>query len=129
VLDEDCITFVDWSGFGQTTHSCLNFSSMDKVSASVAKQKLGEYLERASSGPLAIEKHGRVVAGLVPPDWLARADLLDERRQARQAQQRVELERLLAHHRIAMDLLIDKGRRRELLDGARKEVRRWSQHG
>ncbi|TFY98693.1 type II toxin-antitoxin system Phd/YefM family antitoxin [Ramlibacter rhizophilus] len=102
---------------------------MDKVTASEAKQKLGEYLERAASAPLAIERHGKVVAGLVPPEWLSRAELLDERRQARQAQQRIEQERLLAHHRIAMELLVDKRRRQELLDTARREVRRWSQQG
>jgi antitoxin (DNA-binding transcriptional repressor) of toxin-antitoxin stability system len=39
---------------------------MEIVSASDLKQRLGEYLDRASLRRLAIERHGRVVAFLVP---------------------------------------------------------------
>jgi PHD/YefM family antitoxin component YafN of YafNO toxin-antitoxin module len=100
---------------------------MDKISASVAKQKLGECLERAAAAPLVIEKHGKVVAALVSPEWLERAQLLDERRQAREQQERVEEKRLLAHHQIALDLLSDESRKTQLIEAAKSEVRRWSE--
>ncbi|MGE4239782.1 type II toxin-antitoxin system Phd/YefM family antitoxin [Ramlibacter sp.] len=101
---------------------------MDKVTASFAKQTLGECLQRAAVAPVAIERHGKVVAALVPPDWLERAPLLDERRLAREQQRRVEERRLLKHHRIALDLLSDATRRKHLLATARNEVRRWSEN-
>lgn len=100
---------------------------MDKVSASVAKQNFGNVLERAATGPVAIEKHGKLVAALVPADWLERANLLDDRRQAREQQKQVEQNRLMAHQQIAIELLSDKSRKQQLLDAARKEVRRWSE--
>lgn len=102
---------------------------MDKVSASAAKQNFGNVLERAAAAPVAIERHGRVVAALVPADWLARASVLDERRQAREQQKQVEQNRLMAHQQIAIELLSDSSRRQQLLKAARKEVRRWSQQG
>jgi prevent-host-death family protein len=101
-------------------------AKMDKISASEAKQNFGNVLERAALGPVGIEKHGKLVAALVPPGWLSRAEHLDERRQAREQQQRVEQNRLMAHQKIAIDLLSDKQCKKQLLDGARKEVRRWS---
>ena len=100
---------------------------MDKVSASAAKQNFGHVLELAAAGPVGIERHGKLVAALVPPDWLRRAELLDERRQAREQQQRVEQNRLMAHQRIGIELLARKERRKPMLDAARREVRRWSQ--
>ena len=102
---------------------------MDKVSASAAKQNFGNVLERAAAAPVAIERHGKVVAALVPADWLARASLLDERRQARERQKQVEQNRLMAHQQIAIELLIDGSRRQQLLKAARREVRRWSEQG
>jgi len=35
--------------------------------ASAAKQRFGELLERAARGPVAIVRHGRIVAYVVPP--------------------------------------------------------------
>lgn len=102
---------------------------MDKVSASSAKQNFGDLLERAASHPVGIEKHGKLVAAIVPPDWLLRADQMDARRQAREQQERVELRRLIAHQSIAIDLLCDEMRKNQLLEGARNEVRRWSEQG
>ena len=40
---------------------------MDSVDATQLKNRLGEALRRAALGPLAIVRHGRVVAHLVPP--------------------------------------------------------------
>jgi len=40
---------------------------MKTVNATQLKNRLGEVLERAALGPVAIERHGRVVAYLVPP--------------------------------------------------------------
>jgi antitoxin (DNA-binding transcriptional repressor) of toxin-antitoxin stability system len=102
---------------------------MDKVSASVAKQNFGNVLERAVTAPVAIERHGKVVAALVPGSWLERANLLDERRQARQQQMQVEQDRLIAHQRIAIELLSDSTRKKQLLALARKEVQRWAEQG
>ena len=102
---------------------------MDKVTASAAKQNFGHLLERAATVPVGIERHGKLVAALVPPQWLAQAPLMDERRRAREDQQRVELGRLMAHQRIGIDLLGHKARKKQLMDGAQREVQRWSEQG
>lgn len=39
---------------------------METVSATLLKTRLGEVLDRATLGPVAIERHGRIVAYLVP---------------------------------------------------------------
>jgi len=102
---------------------------MDKVSASAAKQNFGQILKRAASAPVGIERRGKLVAAVVPPGWLEKAALLDERRLARAQQQRIEQNRLMAHQRISIELLTRRGRRKQLLDGARREVRRWAKDG
>lgn len=99
---------------------------MDKISASAAKQNFGQVLERAALAPVGIERHGKLVAALVPPQWLARAPVLDERHRAREAQQRVELARLMAHQRIGIALLAHKSGQKALLATARREVQRWA---
>ena len=40
---------------------------MKTVTATLLKNRLGEVLARAALGPVAIQRHGRVVALLVPP--------------------------------------------------------------
>ncbi len=40
---------------------------METVKATHLKNRLGEVLQRAALGPVAIERHGRIVACLVPP--------------------------------------------------------------
>jgi len=99
---------------------------MDKVTASAAKQNFGQVLELAATVPVGIERHGKLVAAMVPPQWLDRAPLLDERRRARDDQMRVEQNRLMAHQRIGIDLLARKDRRKLLLAAARLEVKRWA---
>ncbi len=98
---------------------------METISASHAKQSFGTVLARAALEPVGIERHGTLVAAVVPPGWLARAEALDERRAAREQQRQVELGRLLAHQRIGITLLAQPARRRALLAAARREVRRW----
>ena len=41
---------------------------METVNATTLKNRLGEVLARAALGPVAVERHGRVVAYLVPPE-------------------------------------------------------------
>ena len=98
---------------------------MDTVSASFAKQTFGTLLELAASSPVGIEKHGKLIAAMVPADWLARSHVLDERRQAREDQKRLEERRLMAHQRVAIELLSRPERKKRLIDGARSEVQRW----
>jgi hypothetical protein len=99
---------------------------MDKVTASEAKQAFGNVLARAAVAPVAIEKHGKVVAAMVSPAWLERSQQWDERTHARREQKAVEQGRLMAHQRVAIALLsLPEPGRRRLLQAARREVRRW----
>jgi len=99
---------------------------MDKVTASEAKQAFGNVLARAAHLPVAIEKHGKVVAAMVPPEWLERSQQWDERKQARQKQSAIEQNRLMAHQRTGIALLsLPQAQRRRLVQAARREVRRW----
>ncbi|HSV35773.1 MAG TPA: type II toxin-antitoxin system Phd/YefM family antitoxin [Ramlibacter sp.] len=99
------------------------------MTASDAKQNFGQALERASVGPIGIERHGKLVAALVPAEWLDKANLLDDRRIARDQQQQVEQRRLMAHQRIAIDLLSHEETKKQLLEAARGQVRRWAEQG
>jgi antitoxin (DNA-binding transcriptional repressor) of toxin-antitoxin stability system len=45
-------------------------ASVDSVNATLLKNRLGEVIRRAALGPVAIVRHGRVVAHLVPPPGL-----------------------------------------------------------
>ncbi len=101
---------------------------MDKVTASEAKQAFGNVLARAAVAPVAIEKHGKVVAAMVSPVWLERSQQWDERTHARREQKAVEQRRLMAHQRVAIALLsLPEPGRRRLLQAARREVRRWQE--
>jgi len=99
---------------------------MKRVTASAARQNFGQLLERAAKAPVGIERHGKLVAVLGPPVWAGSDPALAERRRAREEQQRVEKERLLAHQRIGIELLAHRARRTRLLQAARAEVVRWS---
>jgi hypothetical protein len=99
---------------------------MNAVAASHVKQNFGEVLALAARGPVRIERHRKLVAALVPPDWLDREDALDERRAARAAQKQVEIARLLAHQRAGIELLCARpAQQRKRIDAARREVDRW----
>ncbi|MGZ5651394.1 MAG: type II toxin-antitoxin system Phd/YefM family antitoxin, partial [Usitatibacter sp.] len=67
---------------------------METVNATQLKGRLGDVLARAALGPIAIERHGRVVAYLVPALDPAQAPLPSSRRK-RRSLGRVEEERLL----------------------------------
>ena len=43
---------------------------MDTVAASHVKQNFGEVLARAANGPVGVERHRKLVAAIVPPQWL-----------------------------------------------------------
>lgn len=99
---------------------------MERISASQAKQNFGEVLSSAMLAPVAIERHGKVVAILARPDMLAQRDPLEARRQARAAQQAVEIARLMKHQQVAILLLsrpLDEAM--ALVALAQAEVDRW----
>lgn len=48
-----------------------NMDETREFTATAAKQRFGELLERAARGPVAIVRHGRVVAYVVPPEAAA----------------------------------------------------------
>jgi hypothetical protein len=99
---------------------------MESVPASLVKQNFGEVLARAARGPVGIERHRKLVAAIVPPHWLSAQDVLDERRAARAAQQQVELNRLLAHQQLGIELLCSAPAwQRRRIEDARREVDRW----
>jgi hypothetical protein len=99
---------------------------MNMVAASRVKQNFGEILALAASAPQGIERHGKLVAALVSPDWLARQSGLDERRAARAAQQQVDQQRLLAHQAIGIALLCSTAaEQRSQLARAAQQVDRW----
>lgn len=99
---------------------------MDTVAASHVKQNFGEVLARAALGPVGVERHRKLVAAIVPPQWLTQHDALDERRAARAAQQQVELQRLMAHQQLGIELLCaNAAGQRKRIDAARREVDRW----
>jgi hypothetical protein len=99
---------------------------MDQVEASYAKQNFGAVLARAAAAPVGVRRHRKLVAALVPPQWLERAPELDERRAARLAQRQVEQERLMKHQQVGIELLCEPPARqaRRLRDAARV-VDRW----
>lgn len=99
---------------------------MHTVPASHVKQHFGEVLALAQQQPVGVERHRKLVAALVPPGWLSRQDALDERRLARQAQQQVELARLMRHQQIGIELLCGSAVQvRKRIEAARREVDRW----
>lgn len=103
---------------------------MDTVTASHVKQNFGEVLERAARGPIGVERHRKLVAAIVPPQWLERHEALDERRAARVAQEQVELRRLLAHQALGIEFLCAAtALRKKRIEAARRVVDRWEAGG
>jgi len=99
---------------------------MDTVAASHVKQNFGEVLARAARGPVGVERHRKLVAAIVPPHWLAQHGAMDERRAARAAQQQVELNRLMAHQQLGIELLCaEPAQLRRHIGAAQREVQRW----
>lgn len=99
---------------------------MKSVSASNAKQFFGTLLADAAHEPVRIERHGKTVAAVVPPAWLARQGEMDPRRAARAAQQERERARAEKHLRLAIKLLtLPAAERKALIAQARAMVDRW----
>lgn len=99
---------------------------MNIVAASRVKQNFGEILALAANSPQGIERHGKLVAALVPPEWLSRQSSLDERQAARLAQQQVELQRLMKHQSIGIALLCGTANEQHRqLAAAVRETDRW----
>jgi PHD/YefM family antitoxin component YafN of YafNO toxin-antitoxin module len=103
---------------------------MKQMSSTHAKQNFGELLEALARGPVAVERHGKVKAIVCSPEAFGqRADagkVLEARRAARAAQQLVEMDRLVLHQRLAIELLLmPKTKRTALVRRARGEVARW----
>lgn len=66
---------------------------MHRITATALKTRLGEALARAATGPVAIERHGRVVAYLVPAQ--AERPLAPKAGTSRRGLSRAQEERLL----------------------------------
>jgi hypothetical protein len=97
---------------------------MDKMTATQVKQNFGAALERARRGPLAIERHGKVIALLARPEAIA--DRREQTRVARERQAGVERERLVNHQKVAIELLsISVAAARARVAGALRVVDRW----
>lgn len=98
---------------------------MKRVSATEAKQNLGELLNVVAREDVAICRHGKPVAVLTRPDKLGASPDSMERRMARMHQAEIEKDRLIKHQRIAMRMLDSPGEARRLLAEARQTVARW----
>lgn len=103
---------------------------MLQFSSTQAKQCFGQLLQASVSGPVAIEKHGKVKAILASPERFAQAQQQgvqqESRLVARMRQAAVEKDRLIRHHRIALDLaLFPADRARALVQQARGMVEKW----
>lgn len=103
---------------------------MQQFSSTQAKQNFGQLMKASALAPVAIERHGKVQALVMSPAFhgatRAAQDPLNERRLARLQQAGVEKDRLLRHHRIAMDLLtLAPADSERLIRQARDTVERW----
>jgi hypothetical protein len=112
--------------------AALEHLPTQQFSSTQAKQNFGQLIKASAVAPVAIERHGKVQALVMSPAFhgAARAtqDPLAERRLARQQQAGVEKDRLLRHHRIALDLLtLPPAEREGLIQQARDTVDRWRQ--
>lgn len=110
------------------THTALQ--TMQQFSSTQAKQNFGQLMKASALAPVAIERHGKVQAILVSPDFHAPAssaqDPMAERRLARLQQAAIEKDRLIRHLRIALDLLtLHPLERDRLVQQARDTVERW----
>ncbi|KRC10501.1 prevent-host-death protein [Hydrogenophaga sp. Root209] len=103
---------------------------MQQFSSTQAKQNFGQLMKASALAPVAIERHGKVQALVMSPAFLGAAraaqDPMAERRLARLQQAGIEKDRLIRHHRIALDLLtVEPAQREGLIQRARDTVDRW----
>ena len=90
----------------------------------------GELLDAIARGPVAIERHKKVKAIVCLPDAFkaqtAAGQVLADRRAARAGQLLVDIDRLIKHQKLAIDLLLmPKAERVSLIQRARAEVAKW----
>lgn len=97
---------------------------MITLTASQAKQNFGALLGQLTHGPVAIERHHKTVAVVLSP--AAAQSVTDPRRMARQAQQQREVQRLMQHQQLAIDLLCapPPGQHKRI-QAALDQVKRW----
>lgn len=103
---------------------------MPSFSSSDAKQQFGQLLKQAASGPVAIEKHGKIAAYVVSPESFSLAQNIGAEKSARQLaranQAMIEQNRLIRHHKIAFDLAtLDDDQLAQLIGDAQAVVARW----
>jgi hypothetical protein len=103
---------------------------MQQFSSTYAKQHFGQLMKASALAPVAIEKHGKVQALVMAPAFQVASrsahDPLAERRLARLEQSVIEKDRLIRHHRIALNLLTREPAEREgMIQRARDTVERW----
>lgn len=97
---------------------------MFTLSASQAKQNFGALIKQLAQSPVAIERHHKTVAIVMSPE-LARS-VPDPRQAARSVQQQRELQRLIRHQQLAIDLLCASAKARQnSLQAAQRVVERW----
>lgn len=94
------------------------------LTASQAKQNFGALLSQLAHGPVAIERHHKTVAVVLSP--AAAQSVSDPRRQARQAQQQREMQRLMQHQQLAIELLCaPRPAQNKRIQAALDQVKRW----
>ena len=101
---------------------------MHRLSATDAKNTFAQLLAFAQQGGVEIEKHGKVVAVVLPPGAAAQAP--DARRAALAQQASVELARLMRHQRAALNLLsLPAAQARKRVKQAQRIVDQWEADG
>ena len=101
---------------------------MHTFTASQAKQNFGALLSQLAHSPVAIARHNKTVAVVMLP--ATALTLPDARRQAREMQQQRELQRLMRHQQLAIDLLCAAPtHQKQVLHSAHAVVARWAREG
>lgn len=94
------------------------------LTASEAKQNFGALISQLTRGPVAIERHHQRVAVVMSPE--AAQSVPDPRQAARAAQQQRELQRLMRHQQLAIELLCAPPEvSQPMLQAARSVTQRW----
>jgi len=97
---------------------------MYTVTASQAKQNFGALIGQLSQGPVAIDRHQKIVAIVMSPE--SAAAVPDPRQAARAQQQQREQLRLMRHQQWAIELLCASKRvQQQHVQAARQVVERW----
>ncbi|GAB4216761.1 MAG: hypothetical protein Fur007_17430 [Rhodoferax sp.] len=101
---------------------------MQTFTASQAKQNFGALLSQLAQGPVTIARHKETVAVVMLP--AAAQALPNARQQARSDQQHRELQRLMRHQQLAIDLLCaTPAKQTVMLQAAQAQVERWAKEG